>query len=158
VRPDSRKSHSAQAICKAAIQQGYRVLYQETISYSMNSPMPPPIGTPKEHTESPVWVTLLIIDDFGMRSENLPNRLANIEWKTAAKTRSLFHRSRGAQAAPGSSLAPRIPHHKGELAAKAAMPGRHGSFLTNSRRRDQHEGQSGGCYGSTQLGIVARRS
>jgi hypothetical protein len=67
----------------------------------------------------------------------------------------------GAQAEPGSSLATRLPHHEAELAGESRNAGAHGrapgSFAVNSRRRDKHEGQSGGCYGSTQLEIVALR-
>src|SRR5438445_13285167 len=38
--PGSGKSHLAQAIGQAAIQQGYRVLYRETHTCSMNWPKP----------------------------------------------------------------------------------------------------------------------
>ena len=64
--PGSGKSHLAQAIGQAAIQQGYRVLYRETQRYSRNSPMPPSMAHAK-NIWSLVSVPLLIIDDFGMR-------------------------------------------------------------------------------------------
>src|SRR6266436_5740025 len=64
---------------------------------------------------------------------------------------------KGAQAEPRSSLAPSLQQHEAEWAGESRDAGAHGSFAVNSRRRDQHEGQSGGGYGSTQLGIVALR-
>ena len=64
---------------------------------------------------------------------------------------------KGAQAEPGSSLAPTLHHHEAEWAGESRDVGAHGSFAVNSGRRDQHEGQSGGGYESTQLGIVLLR-
>ena len=64
---------------------------------------------------------------------------------------------KGAQAEPGSSLAPSLQHHEAEWAGESRDAGAHGSFAVNSGRRDQHEGQSGGGYESTQLGIVLLR-
>src|ERR1700682_265592 len=61
------KSHLAQAIGHAAIQQGYKVLYREThilldeLAHAMAD------GTRKQYMESLATVPLLIIDDFGMR-------------------------------------------------------------------------------------------
>jgi DNA replication protein DnaC len=57
------KSHLAQAIGQAAIQQGYRVLYRETHVLLDDLAEAVIDGTRKEFMESP----LLIIDDFGMR-------------------------------------------------------------------------------------------
>lgn len=65
--PGSGKSHLAQAIGQAAIQQGYRVLYREahhlleeladsTLDHSRH-----------EHMEFLITVPLLILDDLGMR-------------------------------------------------------------------------------------------
>jgi len=64
------KSHLAQAIGQAAIQQNYRVLYRETHVLLDNLADAVADGTRKEFMESLATVPLLIIDDFGMR--NLP--------------------------------------------------------------------------------------
>src|SRR5215211_6732033 len=61
------KSHLAQAIGQAAIQQGYRVMYREThvlLDELADSVID---GTRKQYMESITTVPLLIIDDFGMR-------------------------------------------------------------------------------------------
>ena len=61
------KSHLAQAIGQAAIQQGYRVWYRET--HGLLDELADAIvdGTRKEYLQSLAAVPLLIIDDFGMR-------------------------------------------------------------------------------------------
>jgi DNA replication protein DnaC len=61
------KSHLAQAIGQAAIQQGYRVLYRETHTLLDELADANLEGTRKEHMDSLVTVPLLIIDDLGMR-------------------------------------------------------------------------------------------
>jgi DNA replication protein DnaC len=61
------KSHLAQAIGQAAIQQGYRVLYRETHILLEELAEAVIDGTRKEYVESISTVPLLIIDDFGMR-------------------------------------------------------------------------------------------
>jgi len=61
------KSHLAQAIGQAAIQQGYRVLYRETHILLEDLAEAVIDGTRKEYVESISTVPLLIIDDFGMR-------------------------------------------------------------------------------------------
>jgi DNA replication protein DnaC len=61
------KSHLAQAIGQAAIQQGYRVIYREThilLDELADSVID---GTRREYIERITTVPLLIIDDFGMR-------------------------------------------------------------------------------------------
>src|SRR2546430_1339751 len=65
--PGSGKSHLAQAIGQAAIQQGYRVLYRETHTLLEELAEAAIDGTRKQHSESLVTVPLLIIDDLGMR-------------------------------------------------------------------------------------------
>src|SRR5450756_1186961 len=65
--PGTGKSHLAQAIGQAAIQQGYRVLYRETHSLLDELAEATLDGTHKEHMEFLVTVPLLIIDDLGMR-------------------------------------------------------------------------------------------
>ncbi|MGH7604965.1 MAG: IS21-like element helper ATPase IstB [Gemmatimonadaceae bacterium] len=61
------KSHLAQAIGQAAIQQGYRVLYRETHVLLEELADAAIDGTRKQYMESVSTVPLLIIDDFGMR-------------------------------------------------------------------------------------------
>ena len=61
------KSHLAQAIGQAAIQQGHRVLYRETHVLLDDLSEAVADGTRKEFMESLTTVPLLIIDDFGMR-------------------------------------------------------------------------------------------
>jgi DNA replication protein DnaC len=65
--PGSGKSHLAQAIGQAAIQQGYRVLYRETHKLLDELAETTIDGTRKQHIELLVTVPLLIIDDLGMR-------------------------------------------------------------------------------------------
>jgi len=65
--PGSGKSHLAQAIGQAAIQQGYRVLYHETHTLLDELADATLDGTRKEYLDSLVTVPLLILDDLGMR-------------------------------------------------------------------------------------------
>jgi DNA replication protein DnaC len=61
------KSHLAQAIGHAAIEQGYRVLYREThvlLEELADSALD---GARKQYMETITTMPLLIIDDFGMR-------------------------------------------------------------------------------------------
>ena len=68
------KSHLAQAIGQAAIQQGYRVLYRETHVLLDELADAVANGTRKEYMESVATVPLFIVDDFGMRK--LPHTAA----------------------------------------------------------------------------------
>ena len=61
------KSHLAQAIGQAAIQQNYRVMYRETHMLLEDLAEAVAEGTRKRFMESVATVPLLIIDDFGMR-------------------------------------------------------------------------------------------
>lgn len=61
------KSHLAQALGQAAIQQGYRVLYRETHILLEELAEAVLDGTRKQYVEAITTVPLLIIDDFGMR-------------------------------------------------------------------------------------------
>jgi DNA replication protein DnaC len=65
--PGTGKSHLAQAIGQAAIQQGYRVLYRETHKLLDDLAEATLDGTRREQMEVFVSVPLLIIDDLGMR-------------------------------------------------------------------------------------------
>jgi DNA replication protein DnaC len=61
------KSHLAQAIGQAAIQQGHRVLYRETHVLLDDLAEAVAEGIRKEFMDGLTTVPLLIIDDFGMR-------------------------------------------------------------------------------------------
>src|SRR6266478_7224794 len=65
--PGTGKSHLAQAIGFAAIQQAHRVLYRETHALLDDLAEATLDGTRKEHMEFLVTVPLLILDDLGMR-------------------------------------------------------------------------------------------
>jgi DNA replication protein DnaC len=65
--PGTGKSHLAQAVGLAAIQQGYRVLYRETHSLVRDIADAALDGTRDEHMELLSTVPLLIVDDLGMR-------------------------------------------------------------------------------------------
>src|SRR6201994_2262787 len=65
--PGTGKSHLAQAIGQAAIQQGYRVLYRETHILLEELADATLDGERKEFMEQLTTVPLLIIDDLGMR-------------------------------------------------------------------------------------------
>lgn len=65
--PGTGKSHLAQAIGQAAIQQGYRVLYRETHHLLDELAEATMDDTRKQHMEFLSSVPLLIIDDLGMR-------------------------------------------------------------------------------------------
>src|SRR5438094_3309539 len=64
--PGTGKSHLAQAIGLAAIQQGYRVLYRETHTMLGEIADATLDGTRKQHMDLLAIVPLLIIDDLGM--------------------------------------------------------------------------------------------
>src|ERR1700756_445008 len=65
--PGSGKSHLAQAIGHAVIQQGYRVIYREAHVLLEELADATLDGKRKEHVELLSTVPLLIIDDLGMR-------------------------------------------------------------------------------------------
>ena len=65
--PGTGKSHLAQAIGQAAIQQGYRVLYREAHKLIEDLADASLDGTRKQQMELFSTIPLLIIDDLGMR-------------------------------------------------------------------------------------------
>ena len=65
--PGTGKSHLAQAIGHAAIQQGYKVLYRETHALIEEIADATVEGTRKEYLADLATVPLLIVDDLGMR-------------------------------------------------------------------------------------------
>jgi len=72
--PGTGKSHLAQAIGMAAIQQCYRVIYRETHTLIENIADATLDGTRKQQMELLSTIPLLIIDDLGMRK--LPSTAA----------------------------------------------------------------------------------
>ena len=72
--PGTGKSHLAQAIGRAAIQQGYRVLYRETHLLLEDLADATLAGTKKALLAELTTVPLLIVDDLGMRK--LPHTAA----------------------------------------------------------------------------------
>jgi DNA replication protein DnaC len=72
--PGSGKSHLAQAIGHAAIQQGHRVLYREAHVMLEELAEAQLAGGRKDYVERVAIVPLLIIDDLGMRK--LPSTAA----------------------------------------------------------------------------------
>ena len=72
--PGTGKSHLAQAIGRAAIQQGYRVIYREAHTLLEEITDATIGGTRKEYLADLAAAALLIIDDLGMRK--LPHTAA----------------------------------------------------------------------------------
>jgi len=65
--PGTGKSHLAQAIGQAVVQQGYKVLYRETHTLLDEFADATLDGNRKEYMEWLVSLPLLILDDLGMR-------------------------------------------------------------------------------------------
>jgi DNA replication protein DnaC len=65
--PGTGKSHLAQAVGQAAIQQGHKVLYREAYVLLEQLADATLDGTRKEYIEQVTTVPLLIVDDLGMR-------------------------------------------------------------------------------------------
>jgi DNA replication protein DnaC len=65
--PGTGKSHLAQAIGQAAIQQGYKVLYREAYVLLEELADATLDGTRKDYVVNVTTVPLLIVDDLGMR-------------------------------------------------------------------------------------------
>lgn len=65
--PGTGKSHLAQAIGQAVVQQGYKVLYRETHTLLDEFADATLDGSRKEYLEWLVSLPLLILDDLGMR-------------------------------------------------------------------------------------------
>jgi DNA replication protein DnaC len=65
--PGTGKSHLAQAIGRAAIQQGYRVIYREAHTLLEELAEATLAGTRKDYVTELATVPLLIVDDLGMR-------------------------------------------------------------------------------------------
>jgi DNA replication protein DnaC len=65
--PGTGKSHLAQAIGRAAIQQGYRVIYREAHTLLEELAEATLAGMRKDYVAELATVPLLVIDDLGMR-------------------------------------------------------------------------------------------
>ena len=100
--PGNGKSHLAQAIGRAAILQGHRVLYREAHPLREDLPDATLGGTRKDFLVELTTVPLLIIDDLGMGK--LPHN--------AAANRPVDDRGKllGDTAAV-TALLDRLPHH-----------------------------------------------
>jgi DNA replication protein DnaC len=72
--PGTGKSHLAQALGRAAIQQGYRVIYREAHALLEEIADASLAGTRKDLLAELATVSLLIVDDLGMRK--LPHTAA----------------------------------------------------------------------------------
>jgi DNA replication protein DnaC len=115
------KSHLAQAIGQAAIQQGYRVLYRETHILLDELADAVADGSRKEFMESLATVPLLIIDDFGMRKLPLTaaEDLLEIVMRRYERTSTLLTSNRPVEdwgkllgdAAAVTAMLDRILHH-----------------------------------------------
>ena len=119
--PGTGKSHLAQAIGQAAIQQGYRVLYRETHTLLDELAEASLDGTRKEYLDSLVTVPLLLLDDFGMRKLPLTaaEDLLEIIMRRYERTSTLLTSNRPAEdwgklladAAAVSAMLDRLLHH-----------------------------------------------
>jgi DNA replication protein DnaC len=115
------KSHLAQAIGQAAIQQGYRVIYRETHILLDDLADAVADGSRKEFMESLAAVPLLIIDDFGMRKLPLTaaEDLLEIVMRRYERTSTLLTSNRPVEdwgkllgdAAAVTAMLDRILHH-----------------------------------------------
>jgi DNA replication protein DnaC len=119
--PGTGKSHLAQAIGQAVIQQGYRVLYRETHTLLDDLAEASLDGTRKECLERLVTAPLLIIDDFGMRKLPLTaaEELLEIIMRRYERTSTLVTSNRPVDdwgkllgdAAATSAMLDRLLHH-----------------------------------------------
>ena len=119
--PGTGKSHLAQAIGQAVIQQGYRVLYRETYRLLEELAEATLEGTRKQHMELLVSVPLLIIDDMGMRKLPLTaaEELLEIIMRRYERTSTLLTSNRPVEdwgkllgdSAAVSAMLDRLLHH-----------------------------------------------
>ena len=119
--PGSGKSHLAQAIGQAVIQQEYRVLYRETHTLLDELADATLDGTRKEYMEWLVSLPLLILDDLGMRKLPLTaaEDLLEIIMRRYERTSTLMTSNRPVEdwgkllgdAAAVSAMLDRLLHH-----------------------------------------------
>ena len=120
--PGTGKSHLAQAIGRAAIQQGYRVIYREAHTLLEEIADATLDGTRKDLLADLATVPLLIIDDLGMRK--LPHTAAEdlLEADHAA-LRTRVHAPDVESARRRLGQAPRR-HRRGHRAPRSAVTSR----------------------------------
>src|SRR5688572_5806921 len=119
--PGTGKSHLAQAIGLAAIQQGYRVIYRETHTLINDIAEATMEGTRKDHMDRLVTVPLLIIDDLGMRKlpPNAAEELLEIVMRRYERASTLLTSNRPVEdwgkllsdTAAVSAMLDRLLHH-----------------------------------------------
>src|SRR5450759_2345199 len=119
--PGTGKSHLAQAIGQAAIQQGYRVPYRDTHVLRDDLAEAAVGGTRSEFMETLTTVPLLIIDDFGMRKLPLTaaEDLLEIVMRRYERASTLLTSNRPVEdwgkllgdVAAGTAMLDRILHH-----------------------------------------------
>jgi len=139
--PGTGKSHLAQAIGQASIQQGYRVLYRETHTLINDIADAALDGTRKEQMELFSTVPLLLIDDLGMRKlpidcrrRSTRDRHASLRTREHAVDFKQTHRRLGqtagryrgsdSHARPASSSRSRSQIRSSQLANENAVTGR----------------------------------
>src|SRR5258707_15737612 len=119
--PGSGKSHLAQAIGLAAIQQGYRVLYRETHTLLNDIADADIDGTRKDLMEQLSTVPLLVIDDLRMRQlpPSATEDLLEIDMRRYERTSTLLTSNRPIEdwgkllgdTAAVSAILDRLLHH-----------------------------------------------
>ncbi len=119
--PGTGKSHLAQAIGQAVIQQGYRVLHRETHALLDDLAEATLDGKRRECLQRLVTVPLLIIDDLGMRKLPLTaaEELLEIIMRRYERTSTLVTSNRPVEdwgkllgdAAATSAMLDRLLHH-----------------------------------------------
>jgi AAA+ superfamily predicted ATPase len=98
------KSHLAQAIGQAAIQQGYRVLYRETHVLLDELADAVADGTRKDYMESVATVPLLIIDDFSARGYSIYRLLRCKVRALSARQEEVLLEALGSGATPEEAM------------------------------------------------------
>ena len=119
--PGTGKSHLAQAIGLAAIEQGYRVVYRETHALLDDIAEATIDGTRKECMEALATIPLLIIDDLGMRKlpPTAAEELLEIVMRRYERTSTLLTSNRPVQdwgkllgdSAAVTAMLDRLLHH-----------------------------------------------
>jgi DNA replication protein DnaC len=119
--PGTGKSHLAQAIGRAAIQQGHRVIYREAHVLLEDIIDATVEGTRKDHMADLASVPLLIIDDLGMRKPppSAAEDLLELVMRRYERASTLFTSNRPVEdwgklfgdAAAVAALLDRLLHH-----------------------------------------------
>ena len=115
--PGTGKSHIAQAIGHAAIQQGYRVIYREAHTFLEELAEATLADTRKAYLAELTRVPLLIIDDLGMRK--LPHTAAELVMRRYERASTILTSNRPVEdwgklfgdTAAVTALLDRLLHH-----------------------------------------------